>query len=182
MSTPLGRLRLWRLSMVLNVVSLKSIRRLWMLISYWSRESLCLNVLFCTVNLRILVGSGVGPWTTAPVRSAVSMIFAAASSRTIWSKALKRIRIDSTFCSSFFVFFPAPCTADSAMSFAEAFLGAFFAGASVAFLAEDIDGRGKEQRKGADAPFVISRFSSPLRRRRCGLLHGWRTAFRHPWR
>src|SRR3989344_2114705 len=129
-----------------------------MRISNWSRASLCLNVDRLTVNLRIFVGRGVGPCTTAPLRSAVSMIFPAASSRTIWSKAMRRMRMDSTFCSSFFVFLD-PCTADSAISFAEAFFGAFLVVApSLAFLAEDINVEGKRTEGGVCPPELLRNF------------------------
>jgi len=46
-----------------------------------------------TVYLLMVVGSGTGPATRVPVRVAVSTIFEAAWSRTLWSYALRRMRI-----------------------------------------------------------------------------------------
>lgn len=73
-STPAGRLRLIRESMVFSVGSAISIKRLWIRISYWSRESLCTKVDRFTVYFRFSVGSGTGPRTFAPDRSVVWMI------------------------------------------------------------------------------------------------------------
>src|SRR3989339_1967693 len=65
-STPEGRERLCKLSMVLKVVSLRSIRRRCVRISNWSRASLWTKVERFTVNLRMRVGRGIGPCTMAP--------------------------------------------------------------------------------------------------------------------
>src|ERR1700730_9901076 len=46
-----------------------------------------------TVNFSILVGSGIGPRTCAPVRLAVATISRVDASRIRWSNALSRMRI-----------------------------------------------------------------------------------------
>ena len=51
-----------------------SIRRLWVRSSYWSRASLSTCGEISIVKRSILVGSGTGPVTVAPVRLAVSTI------------------------------------------------------------------------------------------------------------
>src|SRR5437867_2918249 len=49
--------------------------------------------LLMTVNFSIRVGSGTGPVTVEPVRCAVSTICAADWSMSLWSYALRRIRM-----------------------------------------------------------------------------------------
>ena len=51
-----------------------------------------------TVSLLISVGSGMGPAVRALVRRAVSTILSAAWSSTLWSYALRRIRIFCATC------------------------------------------------------------------------------------
>lgn len=92
MSTPAGRLRLDKASMVLGLLSLRSINRLCVRISNCSREVLCTKVDLLTVNFSILVGRGMGPLIMAPVRSAVSMMSLVVSSMTLWSNAFTLIR------------------------------------------------------------------------------------------
>ena len=62
-----------------------SMRRLWVLISNCSRESLYLWTARRMVTISLSVGSGIGPETFAPVRLAVSTIFSAAASTSWWS-------------------------------------------------------------------------------------------------
>ena len=73
-----------------------SISRLCVRISKCSRESLSLKGLRITTYTFFSVGSGTGPATVAPVRSAVSTISAAARSMASWSYAFNLIRI--LFC------------------------------------------------------------------------------------
>src|SRR5918998_5772238 len=93
MSTPAGTLRRISASTVRDVGSSTSIRRLWVRISNCSRESLSMKGERMTVNFSMRVGSGTGPATCAPVRSAVSTICWADWSRILWSNALRRIRM-----------------------------------------------------------------------------------------
>src|SRR3954449_10083076 len=74
-----------------------SIRRLCVRISKCSWESLSLKGDFTTAYTFFSVGSGTGPETVAPVRSAVSTISLAARSMASWSYAFSRIRI---FCAA----------------------------------------------------------------------------------
>ena len=73
-----------------------SISRLWVWSWKCSRESLSLKGPRITVYLLRLVGSGTGPKTKAPVRSAVSTIDRAVLSMTSWSYALSLILIFET--------------------------------------------------------------------------------------
>src|SRR6185369_7115750 len=77
MSTPAARLSRIRASTVFELGSRMSMSRLWVRISNCSRESLSMNGERRTVNFSIRVGSGTGPTTSAPVRCAVSTIWAA---------------------------------------------------------------------------------------------------------
>src|SRR5918998_2527576 len=70
-----------------------SIRRLCVLISKCSWESLSLKGDFTTAYTFFSVGNGTGPETVAPVRVAVSTISLAAVSMAGWSYALRRMRI-----------------------------------------------------------------------------------------
>src|SRR5246500_2803234 len=70
-----------------------------------SRGGLCVRISDCwrlflstcgerlTVNFSILVGSGIGPRTCAPVRLAVLTISRVDASRMRWSNALSRMRM-----------------------------------------------------------------------------------------
>src|SRR4051794_16964171 len=79
-----------------------SIRRLCVLISKCSWESLSLKGDFTTAYTFFSVGRGTGPETVAPVRVAVSTISLAAVSMADESYALRRMRIlfwaMATFC------------------------------------------------------------------------------------
>src|SRR3954462_5960196 len=98
MSTPAGRWsRRWSESTVLGEGWWMSISRLCVRISKCSRESLSLKGLRITTYTFFSVGSGTGPETVAPVRSAVSTISLAARSMASWSYAFSRIRI---FCAA----------------------------------------------------------------------------------
>src|SRR5512145_757343 len=70
-----------------------SMSRLWVRNSYWSRASLSACGETSTVKRSILVGSGTGPRTVAPVRLAVSTISRADVSIRRWSNALSRMRM-----------------------------------------------------------------------------------------
>src|SRR5690349_5331609 len=70
-----------------------SMMRLWVRSSNWSRASLSACGEMSTVKRSILVGSGTGPLTVAPVRLAVSTISLAELSIRRWSNAFKRIRM-----------------------------------------------------------------------------------------
>src|SRR3989338_10020258 len=85
MSTPAGRFMLLRASMVFGVGFAMSISRLWMRISNCSREFLCTKVERLTVYLVFSVGNGTGPKTSALVRLAVSTIWRADWSISLWS-------------------------------------------------------------------------------------------------
>ena len=93
MSTPAGSDKLVRASIVLAVVSRRSIILLWILISNCSRAFFETKVDLFTVNFLILVGRGIGPAIMAPVRSAVSIIILTALSIIVWSNAFKVIRM-----------------------------------------------------------------------------------------
>ncbi len=81
MSTPAGRSKDIRLSIVLLVGSMTSNILLWILISNCSKESLwTCGERRTDVNLRS-VGKGIGPLTRTPVFSTISMIFKAALSK-----------------------------------------------------------------------------------------------------
>src|SRR5437879_5180541 len=67
--------------------------RLWVRISNCSRDFLSTCGERSTVNFSILVGSGMGPRTRAPVRLAVLTISLVDWSSTRWSYALRRIRM-----------------------------------------------------------------------------------------
>ena len=73
-STPADRSSFISASSVCCVGSRMSSRRLWVRISNCSRDFLSTCGERSTVNLLILVGSGMGPATLAPVRFAVSTI------------------------------------------------------------------------------------------------------------
>ena len=85
MLTPLGMLSRMSASTTLGLGSRMSRMRLCVRISNCSRESLSMNGPRTTVYLLMEVGSGTGPATRVPVRVAVSTIFDAAWSRTLWS-------------------------------------------------------------------------------------------------
>src|SRR3954468_5320327 len=93
MSTPAANDRRMRASTVFDEGSRMSTSRLWVRISNCSRLSLSMNGERRTVNFSIRVGSGTGPTMSAPVRWAVSTIWAADWSSSRWSYALRRIRI-----------------------------------------------------------------------------------------
>src|SRR5213079_350025 len=93
MSTPAASDSRIRASTVLELGSRMSTSRLWVRISNCSRLSLSMNGERRTVNFSMRVGSGTGPATSAPVRWAVSTIWAADWSRSRWSYALRRILI-----------------------------------------------------------------------------------------
>src|SRR5262245_44114701 len=67
--------------------------RLWVRISNCSRLFLSMCGERLTVNFSILVGSGIGPRTWAPVRLAVFTISRVDASRMRWSNALSRMRM-----------------------------------------------------------------------------------------
>src|SRR5690606_698402 len=73
-STPAARSSFMSASTVLSVGLTISIRRLCVRSSYWSRASLLTCGEISTVKRSCLVGSGIGPFTWAPVRLAVSTI------------------------------------------------------------------------------------------------------------
>src|SRR5665213_1927131 len=95
MSTPAGRSRCISASIVLGEACRMSISRLCVRISKCSRLFLSTCGERLTQNRLISVGNGTGPLTNAPVRVAVSTIRSADWSRTLWSYALRRMRI---FC------------------------------------------------------------------------------------
>src|SRR4051794_19622949 len=72
-----------------------SINRLCVRISNCSRDLRSMCGLRNTVYRSMRVGSGIGPFTTAPVRLAVSTISWAVRSSTSWSNASIRMRIRS---------------------------------------------------------------------------------------
>src|SRR5204863_10098943 len=92
-STPAGSSSFMRASTVLSVGSTMSMSRLCVRSSYWSRASLSACGEIRMVYRSILVGSGTGPRTVAPVRLAVSTISRADLSINRWSNAFKRIRM-----------------------------------------------------------------------------------------
>jgi len=85
MSTPAASESRIRASTVLLLGSRMSTRRLWVRISNCSRLSLSMKGERSTVNFSMRVGSGTGPTTSAPVRWAVSTIWAADWSSSRWS-------------------------------------------------------------------------------------------------
>src|SRR5205823_5438782 len=102
-STPGGRSSFISASTVSGVGSRMSISRLCVRISNCSRDFLSTCGDRKTVQRLIVVGRGIGPATSAPVRFAVSTISRVDWSRILWSNAFKRIRILSP-CLMFFLF------------------------------------------------------------------------------
>src|SRR5215813_1224431 len=94
-STPAGRSSFISASTVCGVGSRMSSSRLCVRISNCSRDFLSTCGDRRTVNLLMIVGSGIGPATRAPVRFAVSTISVADWSRILESYAFNRIRIFS---------------------------------------------------------------------------------------
>src|SRR5262245_8131610 len=92
-STPAARSSFISASTVCGVGSTISSSRLWVRISNCSRLFLSICGERFTVNFSILVGSGIGPRTSAPVRLAVLTISFVEASRTRWSNAFSRMRI-----------------------------------------------------------------------------------------
>src|SRR5215475_7769196 len=92
-STPAARSSFISASTVCGVGSMMSKSRLWVRISNCSRLFLSTCGERLTVKRSILVGSGIGPRTWAPVRLAVFTISLVELSRIRWSKALSRIRM-----------------------------------------------------------------------------------------
>src|SRR5690242_15774357 len=92
-STPGGKSSFISASTVSGVGSRISIKRLCVRISNCSRDFLSTCGERSTVQRLIVVGRGIGPATSAPVRFAVSTISRVDWSRMRWSNAFKRIRI-----------------------------------------------------------------------------------------
>src|SRR6516162_3051793 len=92
-STPAARSSFISASTVCGVGSTMSSSRLCVRISNCSRLFLSMCGERLTVNFSILVGSGIGPRTCAPVRLAVATISRVDASRMRCSNALSRIRI-----------------------------------------------------------------------------------------
>src|SRR4029079_1132848 len=92
-STPADRSSFISASRVCWVGSRMSSSRLWVRISNCSRDFLSPCGERSTQYLLILVGSGIGPATLAPVRFAVSTISPADWSSSLWSYALSRMRM-----------------------------------------------------------------------------------------
>src|SRR5208282_886978 len=90
-STPAARSSFISASTVWGVGSTISRSRLWVRISNCSRLFLSTWGERFTVNFSILVGSGIGPRTCAPVRLAVATISRVDASRMRWSNALSLI-------------------------------------------------------------------------------------------
>src|SRR3989442_1285121 len=105
-STPGGRSSFISASTVSGVGSRMSISRLCVRISNCSRDFLSTCGERSTVQRLMVVGSGMGPATSAPVRFAVSTISRVDWSRMRWSYAFKRMRILSP---CLIVFFKDPC-------------------------------------------------------------------------
>src|SRR5256886_1875980 len=105
-STPGGRSSFISASTVSGVGSRMSISRLCVRISNCSRDFLSTCGERSTVQRLMVVGSGIGPATSAPVRFAVSTISRVDWSRMRWSYAFKRMRILSP---CLIVFFKDPC-------------------------------------------------------------------------
>src|SRR5262249_888265 len=84
-STPAARSSFISASTVCGVGSTMSSKRLWVRISNCSRLFLSMCGERLTVNFSILVGSGIGPRTCAPVRLAVATISRVEASRIRWS-------------------------------------------------------------------------------------------------
>ena len=92
-STPAGTLSRVSESIVFEVGSSMSISRLCVRSSKCSREFLSMCGPRMTQKRLIAVGSGTGPETRAPVRSAASTICPADWSSSLWSKAFSMMRI-----------------------------------------------------------------------------------------
>src|SRR3989442_440416 len=92
-STPGGRSSFISASTVSGVGSRMSISRFCVRISNCSRDFLSTCGDRKTVQRLMVVGRGIGPATSAPVRFAVSTISRVDWSRILWSYAFKRIRI-----------------------------------------------------------------------------------------
>src|SRR3954466_1962769 len=112
-STPAARSSFISASTVCGVGSTISSSRLCVRISNCSRLFLSTCGDRLTVNFSILVGSGIGPRTCAPVRFAVLTISRVDVSRMRWSKALSRMRMFWPFIS---ISLPASCRAEPAIS------------------------------------------------------------------
>src|SRR5439155_8546497 len=104
-STPGGRSSFISASTVSGVGSRMSISRLCVRISNCSRDFLSTCGDRSTVQRLIVVGRGIGPATSAPVRLAVSTISRVDWSRIRWSYAFKRMRILSPCLISLFHYF-----------------------------------------------------------------------------
>src|SRR4029077_4797988 len=104
-STPGGRSSFINASTVSGVGSRISISRLCVRISNCSRDFLSTCGDRSTVQRLIVVGRGIGPATSAPVRFAVSTISRVDWSRILWSYAFNRIRILSP---CLIIFIPKP--------------------------------------------------------------------------
>src|SRR5713226_1369807 len=94
-STPGGRSSFISASTVSGVGSRMSINRLCVRISNCSRDFLSTCGERSTVQRLMVVGSGMGPATLAPVRRAVSTMSLVDWSSRRWSYAFKRMRIFS---------------------------------------------------------------------------------------
>src|SRR5690349_3380128 len=92
-STPAARSSFMSASTVCGVGSTMSSTRLCVRISNCSRDFLSMCGERSTMNFSILVGSGMGPRTRAPVRLAVLTISLVDWSRTRWSYARSRMRM-----------------------------------------------------------------------------------------
>src|SRR3989344_3288585 len=99
-STPAGRLIFESASTIAGLIFIMSMRRLCTRSSNCSREFLWTKVERFTVYFWISVGSGTGPITSASRRRAVSTIWRAELSMSLWSNAFMRRRNFSTFCFS----------------------------------------------------------------------------------
>src|SRR5712691_7014984 len=95
-----------------------SIRRLCVRISNCSRDFLSTCGDRSTVQRLMVVGKGIGPATSAPVRLAVSTISRVDWSRIRWSYAFKRMRILSPCLISLFHYFRDGASADGVAAFA----------------------------------------------------------------
>jgi hypothetical protein len=91
-STPAGRCKFVNALTIFGDGFNTSINRLWTLISYCSRAFLCTKLERFTVYLRISVGSGTGPTTSAPFLTEVSIICLTELSIIFASYARTRIR------------------------------------------------------------------------------------------
>src|SRR3989344_2327651 len=84
-STPAGKLRDDRDSIIFGLGFMISTRRLWTRSSNCSLESLCTKVDLFTVYFLISVGRGIGPTTSASFLFAVSIICLQELSISLWS-------------------------------------------------------------------------------------------------